>query len=36
LDARTPVDLIVSPDRGLDQVDELRRIDPKDVAGRLL
>jgi predicted nucleic acid-binding protein len=30
------IDLIVSPDRGLDQVDELRRIDPKDVAGRLL
>ena len=30
------IDLIVSPDRGLDQVDELSRIDPKDVAGRLL
>jgi predicted nucleic acid-binding protein len=30
------IDLIVSPDRGLDQVEELRRIDPTDVANRLL
>jgi predicted nucleic acid-binding protein len=30
------IDLIVSPDRGLDQVEELARIDPTDVAGRLL
>lgn len=30
------IDLIASPDRGLDQVDEVRRIDPTDVADRLL
>jgi predicted nucleic acid-binding protein len=29
-------DVIVSPDRGMDQVEELRRIDLTDVAGRLL
>lgn len=30
------IDLIVSSDRGLDEVEELTRIDPKDVAARLL